>query len=70
MSSGFGRQLAELLLKRGDLVIGTIRDTKKIADLIEMTDPAVIRGVVDRSVAQRGRIGVLIAASTDFPPGA
>ena len=55
VSSGFSRQLTEQLLKRGDLVIGTVRDTKKITDLIEgypqtyhaevleMTDPAAIR---------------------------
>ena len=63
VSSGFGRQLTEQLLKRGDLVIGTVRDTKRITDLIErypqsfhvevleMTDPAAIRAVVERSFA-------------------
>jgi NAD(P)-dependent dehydrogenase (short-subunit alcohol dehydrogenase family) len=73
VSSGFGRQLTEQLLKRGDLVIGTVRDTKKITDLIErhpqsfhaevleMTDPAAIRAVVERSFTQRGRIDVLIS---------
>jgi NAD(P)-dependent dehydrogenase (short-subunit alcohol dehydrogenase family) len=29
VSSGFGRQLTEQLLNRGDRVIGTVRDTKK-----------------------------------------
>jgi NAD(P)-dependent dehydrogenase (short-subunit alcohol dehydrogenase family) len=73
VSSGFGRQLTEQLLKRGDLVIGTVRDTKKITDLIEgypqsfhaevleMTDPAAIRAVVERSFAQHGRIDVIIS---------
>ena len=73
VSSGFGRQLTEQLLKRGDLVIGTVRDTKKITDLIErhpqsfhaevleMTHPAAIRAVVERSFTQRGRIDVLIS---------
>jgi len=73
VSSGFGRQLTEQLLTRGDRVIGTVRDTKKITDLIErypqtfhaevleMTDPAAIRAVVERSFAQRGRIDVLIS---------
>jgi NAD(P)-dependent dehydrogenase (short-subunit alcohol dehydrogenase family) len=73
VSSGFGRQLTEQLLERGDLVIGTVRDTKKIIDLIErfpqsfhqevleMTDPAAIRAVVKRSFAQRGPIDVIIS---------
>ena len=54
-------------------MIGTIRDTTKIADLVErypqtfytevleMTDAAAIRTVVDRSFAQRGRIDVVIS---------
>src|SRR5271154_2845588 len=76
VSSGFGRQLTEQLLSRGDRVIGTVRDTKKITDLIErhpqtfhaegleMTDPAAIRAVVERSFAQHGRIDVLIYDKT------
>jgi len=35
VSSGFGRQLTEQLLNRGDRVIGTVRDTKKVTDLVE-----------------------------------
>jgi NAD(P)-dependent dehydrogenase (short-subunit alcohol dehydrogenase family) len=35
VSSGFGRQLSEQLLERGDRVVGTVRDTSKIADLTE-----------------------------------
>jgi NAD(P)-dependent dehydrogenase (short-subunit alcohol dehydrogenase family) len=31
------------------------------AEVLEMTDPAAIRAVVERSFAQRGRIGVLIS---------
>src|SRR5271167_1203568 len=73
VSSGFGRELTDQLLKRGDRVIGTVRDTGKVTDLIarypqafhaavlEMTDPAAIRAVVERSFAQRGRIDVLIS---------
>jgi short-subunit dehydrogenase involved in D-alanine esterification of teichoic acids len=33
VSSGFGRELTSQLLGRGDRVIGTVRDTSKIADL-------------------------------------
>src|SRR5271167_3122589 len=73
VSSGFGRELTDQLLKRGDRVIGTVRDTVKVTDLIarypqafhaavlEMTDPAAIRAVVERSFAQRGRIDVIIS---------
>jgi NAD(P)-dependent dehydrogenase (short-subunit alcohol dehydrogenase family) len=73
VSSGFGRELTNQLLKRGDRVIGTIRDTSKVADLLErypetfraevldVTDAAVIRGVVKRSFAQLGRIDVVIS---------
>jgi NAD(P)-dependent dehydrogenase (short-subunit alcohol dehydrogenase family) len=73
VSSGFGRQLTEQLLNRGDRVIGTVRDTKKVTDLVEryprtfhaevleMTDPAAIRALVECSFAQHGRIDVLIS---------
>jgi len=73
VSSGFGRHLTEQLLERGDRVVGTVRDTGKVADLLEryaeafrvevldMTDTAAIREVVDRSFAQLGRIDVIIS---------
>lgn len=73
VSSGFGRQLTEQLLTRGDGVIGTVRNPDKIADLIEhhpntfhaevleMTDPAAVRATVDRRFAQHGRIDVIIS---------
>ncbi len=73
VGSGFGRQLTEQLLERGDRVIGTIRDTGKVADLLEryhqtfhtelldVTDTAAIREVINRSFAERGRIDVIIS---------
>jgi NAD(P)-dependent dehydrogenase (short-subunit alcohol dehydrogenase family) len=73
VSSGFGRQLTDQLLKRGDRVVGTVRDTSKVTDLIErypqafhaevldMTDTAAIRVVVERSFAQHGRIDVIVS---------
>jgi NAD(P)-dependent dehydrogenase (short-subunit alcohol dehydrogenase family) len=73
VSSGFGRELTHQLLKRGDLVVGTVRDTDKVADLIErypeafhaevldVTDTRAIREVVERSFAQLGRIDVVIS---------
>src|SRR4051812_30431436 len=73
VSSGFGRQLTEQLLQRGDRVVGTVRDTGKVADLIErypeayraevldVTDTAAIREVVGRSFAEFRRIDVIIS---------
>ncbi|HSB72598.1 MAG TPA: SDR family oxidoreductase [Candidatus Methylomirabilis sp.] len=73
VSSGFGRELTDQLLKRGERVVGTVRDTGKVADLLEryhetfraevldVTDTAAIREVVERSFAQVGRIDVVIS---------
>ena len=73
VSSGFGRHLTDQLLQRGDRVVGTVRDTGKVTDLLarypqafhaevlDMTDPPAIRDVVERSFAQRGRIDVIIS---------
>jgi len=55
VSSGFGRELTRQLLTCGDRVIGTVRDTSKIAgltdrypdtfipEMLEMTDSAAVR---------------------------
>jgi NAD(P)-dependent dehydrogenase (short-subunit alcohol dehydrogenase family) len=73
VSSGFGRHLADQLLARGDRVVGTVRDTVKVADLIErypdaffaelldVTDTTALRAVVDRSFDRLGRIDVVIS---------
>jgi NAD(P)-dependent dehydrogenase (short-subunit alcohol dehydrogenase family) len=73
VSSGFGRHITDQLLNRGDRVIGTVRDTRKVTDLIkrypqafhaevlDMTDTAAIRDLVERSFAQHGRIDVIIS---------
>ena len=73
VSSGFGRELTDQLLKRGDRVVGTVRDTGKVTDLIErfpdafrgevldVTDTPAIREVVERSFGQVGRIDVVIS---------
>jgi NAD(P)-dependent dehydrogenase (short-subunit alcohol dehydrogenase family) len=73
VSSGFGRELTDQLLKRGDRVVGTVRDTGKVTDLIErfpdafrsevldVTDTPAIREVVERSFDQVGRIDVVIS---------
>ncbi len=73
VSSGFGRELTRQLLERGDRVVGTVRDTVKVADLreqypetlraeeLDVTDTAAIRTVIERSFAQLGRIDVIIS---------
>jgi NAD(P)-dependent dehydrogenase (short-subunit alcohol dehydrogenase family) len=73
VSSGFGRELTDQLLARGDRVVGTVRDVSKVADLIkrypetfhaeklDVTDTAAIRDLVERSFARLGRIDVIIS---------
>jgi len=73
VSSGFGRQLTEQLLERGDRVLGTVRDTTKVADLaqhfpetfiaevLDVTDTVATRESVDRSFVRLGRIDVVIS---------
>jgi NAD(P)-dependent dehydrogenase (short-subunit alcohol dehydrogenase family) len=73
VSSGFGRHLTEQLLQRGDQVIGTIRDTSKVADLVErypgafhaevleLTDPLAIRKLMTDLFARFGRIDVIVS---------
>lgn len=73
VSSGFGRELTQQLLARGDRVVGTVRDSGKVADLkerypatfraevLDVRDTAAIRDVVDRSFAARQRIDVIIS---------
>jgi NAD(P)-dependent dehydrogenase (short-subunit alcohol dehydrogenase family) len=73
VSSGFGRELTKQILEQGDRVVGTVRDISKVADLrqrypktfyaelLDVTDTAAIREVVERSFAQLGRIDVIIS---------
>ncbi len=73
VSSGFGRQLTEQLLARGDRVVGTVRKTEAAADLVtshpdlfraeilDVTDTAAIRDVVDRTFADLGRVDVVVS---------
>ena len=35
VSSGFGYEMTRQLLKKGDLVIGTVRNREKVRDLIK-----------------------------------
>ena len=73
VSSGFGRELTEQLLERGDRVVGTVRRPDAVADLVErhpdafrvetldVTDTAAVRGVVDRVFAELGRVDVVVS---------
>jgi NAD(P)-dependent dehydrogenase (short-subunit alcohol dehydrogenase family) len=73
VSSGFGRELTHQLLARGDRVLGTVRNIATVANLsdkhpdtftaeiLEMTDTAAIRQVVDRAFGKLRRIDVVIS---------
>jgi NAD(P)-dependent dehydrogenase (short-subunit alcohol dehydrogenase family) len=73
VSSGFGRQLTDQLLARGDRVVGTVRDTSKVSDLLEahpetfraelldVTDTSAVREVVDRTFAQLDTVDVIVS---------
>jgi len=73
VSSGFGRELAGQLLERGDRLVGTVRDARKVADLVELhpdafhaevldvTDTKAMREVVERSFARLGKIDVVVS---------
>jgi NAD(P)-dependent dehydrogenase (short-subunit alcohol dehydrogenase family) len=73
VSSGFGRELTEHLLERGERVVGTVRRLDSVADLVEryperfkaelldVTDTAAVRDVVERSFTELGRIDVIVS---------
>jgi NAD(P)-dependent dehydrogenase (short-subunit alcohol dehydrogenase family) len=72
-SSGFGRELAQLLLQRGDRVAATVRKPNALQDLaakygnrlwvaiLDVTDSAAVRNVVDRAFAELQRIDVVVS---------
>lgn len=72
ISSGFGREMAEQLLARGDRVAGTVRKLDTVGDLrekygdllwtaqLDVTDTPAIRGVVGRAFADLGKIDVIV----------
>ena len=71
-STGFGRLLAEEVLKSGGKVIATARDRHKIADLVDqypstakafaldVTNPSQIETVAAEAIPHFGRIDVLV----------
>ncbi|MFE4217234.1 SDR family oxidoreductase [Streptomyces sp. NPDC056844] len=72
VNSGFGRELAEQLLARGDRVAGTVRREGSVDDLraeygerfwlghLDVTDLVQVRKVVDAAFAELGRIDVVV----------
>ncbi|GGP56536.1 SDR family oxidoreductase [Saccharothrix coeruleofusca] len=72
-SSGFGRELTEQLLRRGDRVAATARRPHTLDDLaarhgdqlwraaLDITDTTALREVVDRAFAELGRIDVVVS---------
>ena len=72
VNSGFGREMTEQLLQRGDRVAGTVRTLDSVRDLTEkygdrfwtahldVTDTAEIRTVVDAAFSAFGAIDVVV----------
>ncbi|GAB1154695.1 hypothetical protein YWY31_07200 [Paenibacillus illinoisensis] len=71
-SSGFGRSLTELLLKRGDRVAATVRKEDALHDLkdsygdqlwvatLDVTDTPAIKTVVNQAFEELGQIDVVV----------
>ncbi|NMM93255.1 oxidoreductase, short chain dehydrogenase/reductase family protein [Bifidobacterium sp. DSM 109957] len=73
VSSGFGHEMTQQLLERGDTVIGTVRNTDKVHDLIDsypdtfdcrlldVTDVPVLQNTVREAFERHGRIDVVVS---------
>ena len=71
-STGFGRELAEQLLERGDKVVATARKPAQIAEFqakypetalvvaLDVTDPASVEAAKDAALAKFGHVDVLV----------
>ncbi len=72
VSSGFGNEMTKQLLKKGDTVIGTVRNTKKVDELIaeypdtfdcqilDVTDIDRIHRFIPEMFEKHGRIDVVV----------
>jgi len=72
INSGFGREMTEQLLARGDRVAGTLRKLEAVDDLrakygdrlwtalLDMTDTPAIHATVTKAFAELGRIDVVV----------
>ncbi len=73
VSSGFGYEMTRQLLEAGDVVVGTVRNQKKVADLIEkypvtfdckildVTDIPGVHSLVETAWQQHGKIDVVVS---------
>ena len=73
VSSGFGYEMTKLLLEKGDTVIGTVRKTEKVKDLIakypntfdcvilDVTDVEAVKQTVKDSFEKHTRIDVVVS---------
>jgi NAD(P)-dependent dehydrogenase (short-subunit alcohol dehydrogenase family) len=73
VSSGFGYEMTKQLLEKGDSVVGTVRNTKKVEELIrqypdrfdcqilDVTDVAAVHKTVDEAFARHGKIDVIVS---------
>ena len=73
VSSGFGYEMTKQLLEKGDVVIGTVRNTTKVEDLIQkypvnfdcrildVTDVAAVQQTVKESFEKHGKIDVVVS---------
>ncbi|MCC8111375.1 MAG: SDR family oxidoreductase [Ruminococcus sp.] len=73
VSSGFGYKMTRQLLEAGDVVVGTVRNQKKVAELIEkysvtfdckildVTNVPAIHNLVETAWQQHGKIDVVIS---------
>ena len=73
ISSGFGFEITKQLLEQGDTVIGTVRKPESVkpfmekypatffCELLDMTDSAHVRALVDAAFIQHSKIDVVIS---------
>ena len=73
VSSGFGYEMTKQLLESGDTVIGTVRNTKKVEDLIEkypltfdcrildVTDVPDVHATVEAAFQKHDKIDVIVS---------
>lgn len=73
VSSGFGYEMTRQLLEKGDTVVGTVRNPKKVDDLIQkypetfdceildVTDVPAVQKTVKDAFSKHGRIDVVVS---------
>lgn len=73
VSSGFGYEMTKQLLAKGDTVVGTVRNTRKVEELktqypdtfdcriLDVTDVPAVQTLVRDSFERHGRIDVIVS---------